>query len=114
MKGRTDEGDSDRSRDVAAVTASRRGGSESLSDGKHGNLQGGLSSPFSLRASCPGLVGTAGYGPVRPVVWDPWLAGRKLSQSRGPDSPGSDLSPTAVPSVIQPCSVRDPTLANRP
>lgn len=86
MKGRTDEGDSDRSREVAAVTASRRGGSESLSDGKHGNLQGGLSSPFSLRASCPGLVGTAGYGPVRPVVWDPWLAGRRLSQSRGPDS----------------------------
>ena len=86
MKGRTDEGDSDRSRDVATVTASRRGGSESLSDGKHGNLQGGLSSPFSLRALCPGLVGTAGYGPVRPVVWDPWLAGLALSQSRGPDS----------------------------
>jgi hypothetical protein len=86
MKGRTDEGDSDRRRDVAAVTASRRGGSESLSDGKHGNLQGGLSSLFSLRALCPGLVGTAGYGPVRPVVWDPWLAGLALSQSRGPDS----------------------------
>ena len=86
MKGRTDEEDSDRSRDAAADTASRRGGSEGLSDGKHGDLQGGLSSPFSLLALCLGLVGTAGYGPVRPVVWDPWLAERKLSQSRGPDS----------------------------
>lgn len=85
MKGRTNEGDSDRSRDVAASTASRRGGSESLSDGKHGNLQVGLSIPFSLRALCPSLVGTAGYGAVRPVVWDPWLAGLTLSQSRGPD-----------------------------
>jgi len=74
MKGRTDEEDSDRSRDVAAVTASRRGGSESLSDGKRGSLRGGLSSSFILRALCPGLVGTAGNGPVRPVVWDPWLA----------------------------------------
>ena len=27
----------------------------------------------SLRAKRPSLIGTAGYGPVRPVVWDPWL-----------------------------------------
>jgi len=32
------------------------------------------------------LVGTARYGPVRRVVWDPWLAEVVLSQSRGPDS----------------------------
>ena len=28
----------------------------------------------SLRAESPGLIGTAGYGAVCPVVWDPWLA----------------------------------------
>ncbi len=27
----------------------------------------------SLRAKSPGLIGTAGYGAVCPVVWDSWL-----------------------------------------
>lgn len=40
----------------------------------------------SLRAERPCLIGTALYGAVRRVVWDPWLAGLALSQSRGPDS----------------------------
>ena len=40
MKGRTDEGGSDRRQDTAADTTSRWGGSEGLSDGKHGNLRG--------------------------------------------------------------------------
>ena len=87
MKGRTDEESSDRRQDAAADTTSRWGGSESLSDGKHGDFQGRSSGLSLLRASCPSLIGTAGYGPVRPVVWDPWLAGLALSQSRGPDSP---------------------------
>jgi hypothetical protein len=43
------------------------GGIESLSDGKHGDLRGGLSSLSSLRALCPGLVGTAGYSRVQRV-----------------------------------------------
>jgi hypothetical protein len=30
----------------------------------------------------PTLAGTARYGPVRRVVWDPWLTN---TQSRGPD-----------------------------
>lgn len=38
-----------------------------------------------LRASCLGLIGTAGTGPVIPVVWGAWLAGIALSQSLGPD-----------------------------
>jgi hypothetical protein len=61
MKGRTDEGGSDREPDTAADTTSRWGGSESLLDGKHGNLQAEPSGLAALRASCPGLVGTAGY-----------------------------------------------------
>ena len=85
MKGRTDEGGSDRRQDTAADTTSRWGGSEGLSDGKHGNLRGRPLGLLLLGAWCPSLIGTAGYGPVRPVVWDPWLAGRRLSQSRGPD-----------------------------
>ena len=32
----------------------------------------------------PHVIGTAQYGPVCWVVWDPWLA--LVSQSRGPDS----------------------------
>jgi hypothetical protein len=80
MKGRTDEGGTDREPDTAADTTSRWGGSESLLDGKHGNLQVKPSGLAALRVSCPGLVGTAGYGAVCPVVWDPWLA-EQLVQS---------------------------------
>ena len=74
----------DRKQDTAADTTSRWGGSESLSDGKHGSLQGGSSGLPLLRVLCPGLIGTAGYGPVRPGGVGP-VAG-SLSQSRGPDS----------------------------
>ena len=48
---------------------------ESRRDGKHVGTE---------RGSCPRGIGTAQYGPVRWVVWDPWLA--LVSQSRGPDS----------------------------
>ena len=85
MKGRTDGEGPDRRQDTAADTTSRRGGSEGLSDGKHGDLQDEPLGPFALRALCPSPIGTAGYGPVCPVVprevasnavtrWDPWLA----------------------------------------
>jgi hypothetical protein len=30
--------------------------------------------PLLTRACVPRLIGTAVYGPVRTVVWDPWLA----------------------------------------
>jgi hypothetical protein len=84
MKGRTDREGSDRSQDTDADTTSRWGGSESQSDGSrseaetaggnHGSVQGRSSGLSLLRASCPSLIGTAVYGPVRTVVWDPWLA----------------------------------------
>ena len=37
----------------------------------------------SGKEETPTLAGTARYGPVRRVVWDPWLTN---TQSRGPDS----------------------------
>ena len=46
-----------------------------------------------LRAEGPRLIGTALYGAVRRVVWDPWLTGLALSQLRGPDSLFFDKSP---------------------
>jgi len=51
--------------DAPADDASRRGMDESRSDGKHVDTQRGL---------VPRGIGTAVYGPVRTVVWDPWLA----------------------------------------
>jgi len=50
-----------------------RGGTESRHDGKHVGAQG-RASACSSRGLVPRLCGTAGYGPVCPVVWDPWLA----------------------------------------
>ena len=64
MKGRT-EVCPNRGPDAPADNASRRGMDESRSDGKHVDTQRGL---------VPRGIGTAGYGPVRTVVWDPWLA----------------------------------------
>ena len=61
MKGRTDEGGSDRRQDTAADTTSRWGGSEGLSDGKHGNLRGRPLGLLLLGAWCPSLIGTAVY-----------------------------------------------------
>jgi hypothetical protein len=56
-------------------------GTESRHDGKHvGTLE--RASACSSRGPVPRLVGTALYGPVRRVVWDPWLAERS-SVSRG-------------------------------
>ena len=46
---------------------------ESHHDGKHVNTQ--ERTPVrSSRGLDPCLIGTAVYGPVRTVVWDPWLA----------------------------------------
>jgi len=53
--------------------ARRRGGTESRHDGKHVGVQE-QASACSLRGLVPRPSGTAVYGPVRTVVWDPWLA----------------------------------------
>jgi hypothetical protein len=53
--------------------ARRRGGTESRHDGKHVGVQEWASACF-LRGHVPRPSGTAVYGPVRTVVWDPWLA----------------------------------------
>ena len=64
MKGRTDRCPN-RGTDAPADNASRRGMDESRSTGKHVDTQRGL---------VPRRIGTALYGPVCRVVWDPWLA----------------------------------------
>jgi hypothetical protein len=46
---------------------------ESWFDGKHCG-RSGRASARSSRGPVPRLIGTAVYGPVRTVVWDPWLA----------------------------------------
>ena len=58
-----------------AVTdeAGRRGDAESRHDGKHAGAQRRTPVHCS-RGLVPRLIGTALYGPVRRVVWDPWLA----------------------------------------
>jgi len=53
--------------------ARRRGGAESRREGKHVGVQG-QASACPLRGLVPRPSGTAVYGPVRTVVWDPWLA----------------------------------------
>jgi hypothetical protein len=53
--------------------ARRRGGTGSRHDGKHVDVQEWASACF-LRGLVPRPSGTAVYGPVRTVVWDPWLA----------------------------------------
>ena len=60
-------------RTVITDNASRRGDAESRHDGKHAGVQE-QASVCSSRGFDPRLIGTAGYGPVCPVVWDPWLA----------------------------------------
>ncbi len=60
-------------RTVITDNASRRGDAESRHDGKHVGAQE-QALVCSSRGSDPCLIGTAGYGPVCPVVWDPWLA----------------------------------------
>ena len=75
-KGRT-EPCPNRETDAPADNASRRGMDESRFDGKHVDIE---------RGPGPCVIGTAQYGPVRWVVWDPWLA--LASQSRGPDWAG--------------------------
>jgi hypothetical protein len=53
--------------------ARRRGGTGSRRDGKHLGVQE-QASAYPLRVTVPRPGGTAVYGPVRTVVWDPWLA----------------------------------------
>ena len=60
-------------RTVVTDNASRRGDAESLHDGKHVGAWD-RASARSRHGPCSCLIGTAGYGPVCPVVWDPWLA----------------------------------------
>ena len=60
-------------RTVTTDNAGRQGGTESRHDGKHVGAQE-QASVCSSRGFDPRLIGTAGYGPVCPVVWDPWLA----------------------------------------
>ncbi len=51
--------------------------------GKHGTVGEG-SSESALRLGQPSRqIGTARYGPVRRVVWDPWLIERYGSVSHG-------------------------------
>lgn len=64
MKGRTEKCPN-RGTDAPADNASRRGMDESRHDGKHVGTLHGIT---------PCRFGTAQYGPVRWVVWDPWLA----------------------------------------
>ena len=59
--------------------ARRRGGTESRRDGKHVGTQE-QASACSSHGLVPCLNGTAVYGPVRTVVWDPGA-----NHSRGPD-----------------------------
>ena len=59
-------------RTVITDNASWRGDAESRHDGKHVGAQE-QASACSSRGFDPRLIGTAGYGPVCPVVWDPWL-----------------------------------------
>ena len=61
------------SRSANEHNARVRGGTESRHDGKHVGAQGRASACPS-RGLVPRPCGTAGYGPVCPVVWDPWLA----------------------------------------
>jgi hypothetical protein len=56
-----------------SILAVWRGDTESRSDGKHVDVQE-QTSVSSSHGLAPCLVGTAVYGPVRTVVWDPWLA----------------------------------------
>jgi hypothetical protein len=72
-KGRTEWGHPNRVRDAPADNAGRRGMDESCHDGKHVDAQE-RTSVRSSRGLAPCLIGTAVYGPVRTVVWDPWLA----------------------------------------
>jgi hypothetical protein len=51
----------------------RRGGTEGRCDGKHVGVQEQASVCF-LRGLVPCPSRTAVYGPVRTVLWDPWLA----------------------------------------
>ena len=44
--------------------------------GSMGIFEAGLRASFYSGPGAPSLIGTAGYGPVRPVVWDLWLAER--------------------------------------
>ena len=60
-------------RTVVTDNASWRGDAESRHDGKHVGVQD-RALARSLHGPRPCLIGTAGYGPVCPVVWDPWLA----------------------------------------
>lgn len=60
-------------RTVVTPKAGRPGDAESRRDGKHVGARRRVSARLS-RGLVPRLNGTAGYGPVRPVVWDPWLA----------------------------------------
>ena len=57
----------------STANARWRGGTESRCDGKHVGVQE-EASVCSLRGHAPRPSGTAVYGPVRTVVWDPWLA----------------------------------------
>ena len=72
-KGRTEWGYPNRVTDAPADNAGRRGMDESRHDGKHVDAQE-RASARSSRGLAPCLIGTALYGPVRRVVWDPWLA----------------------------------------
>jgi hypothetical protein len=84
MKGRTNEEGIDPVTDGQSTeNARRRGGTESRCDGSrsvaekargnHVGVQEWASACF-LRGLVPRPSGTAVYGPVRTVVWDPWLA----------------------------------------
>jgi hypothetical protein len=53
---------------VVTDNASRRGDAESLHDGKHVGAWD-RASARSRHGPCSCLIGTAGYGPVCPVVW---------------------------------------------
>jgi hypothetical protein len=55
-------------RTVVTDNASRRGDTESLHDGKHVGAWG-RASARSRHGIVSCLIGTAGYGPVCPVVW---------------------------------------------
>ena len=73
MKDRTNEEGVNPVTDGPTDDARRRGGTESRHRGKHVGAQG-RASARSSRGLVPRLCGTAVYGPVRTVVWDPWLA----------------------------------------
>ena len=70
MKDRTNEEGIDPVTDGPTDDARRRGESESRHGEKHVGVQE-QASACSLRGLVPRPSGTAVYGPVRTVVWDP-------------------------------------------